>query len=250
MSSCSPSTGRPDRPRTALWLALALWLLALLPARRGRTHLPRPLHEPDHRHLLELPVPADHRLGIDPLRRSARHRQSVLAGLLLQQPAPHRRVDRLLGAGAHGGRDAHAILHGRPGRHFARTRTRRAARPTSATTARRATASITRTGTPTRSSPGSRVLLDFPCLEKGSLDLAYLTEVDPLWADDELTAILNPKRCCSPTRPAKAACAADCVPQPPACRSRACSGAPAARARSTRWVATSPPTSAACRPRR
>ena len=33
-----------------------------------------------------------------------------------------------------------------------------------------------------------QVLLDFPCLEKGSLDLVYLTEVDPLWADDELTA--------------------------------------------------------------
>ncbi|MCK7468918.1 MAG: hypothetical protein MZU91_12870 [Desulfosudis oleivorans] len=96
--------------------------------RRGRPHLPRPLHEPDHRHLLELPVPADHRLGIDPLRRPARHRQSVLAGLLLQQPAAHRRVDRLLGAGAHGGRDAHALLHGRPGRHRAGPRTRRAAR--------------------------------------------------------------------------------------------------------------------------
>ena len=37
------------------------------------------------------------------------------------------------------------------------------------------------------------VLLDFPCLEQGSLDLAYLTEVDPLWNDDELTLILNPE---------------------------------------------------------
>jgi hypothetical protein len=37
------------------------------------------------------------------------------------------------------------------------------------------------------------VLLDFPCLEQGSLDLAYLTEVDPLWSDDELSAILNPE---------------------------------------------------------
>lgn len=33
------------------------------------------------------------------------------------------------------------------------------------------------------------VVTDFPCLEKGSFDLAYLTEVDPLWNDDELTLI-------------------------------------------------------------
>ena len=52
------------------------------------------------------------------------------------------------------------------------------------------------------------VLLDFPCLEKGSLDLAYLTEVDPLWADDELTAILNPEAVLFANAPAKAACAA------------------------------------------
>ena len=31
MSSCSPVHRQADRPRTALWLALALWLLALLP---------------------------------------------------------------------------------------------------------------------------------------------------------------------------------------------------------------------------
>ena len=37
------------------------------------------------------------------------------------------------------------------------------------------------------------VVTDFPCLERGSFDLAYLTEVDPLWNDDELTLILlNP----------------------------------------------------------
>ncbi len=55
------------------------------------------------------------------------------------------------------------------------------------------------------------VLLDFPCLEKGSLDLVYLTEVDPLWADDELTAILNPEAVLFANPLAKAACAADCV---------------------------------------
>ena len=55
------------------------------------------------------------------------------------------------------------------------------------------------------------VLLDFPCLEQGSLDVAYLTEVDPLWADDELTAILNPEAVLFANPAAKAACAADCV---------------------------------------
>ena len=55
------------------------------------------------------------------------------------------------------------------------------------------------------------VLLDFPCLEPGALDLVYLTEVDPLWADDELTAILNPEAVLFANAPAKAACAADCV---------------------------------------
>ena len=52
------------------------------------------------------------------------------------------------------------------------------------------------------------VLLDFPCLEKGALDLVYLTEVDPLWADDELTAILNPEAVLFANAPSKAACAA------------------------------------------
>ena len=55
------------------------------------------------------------------------------------------------------------------------------------------------------------VLLDFPCLEKGALDLVYLTEVDPLWADDELTAVLHPEAVLFANAPAKAACAADCV---------------------------------------
>jgi conjugal transfer pilus assembly protein TraU len=55
------------------------------------------------------------------------------------------------------------------------------------------------------------VVTDFPCLEKGSFDLAYLTEVDPLWADDELTLILNPDAVLFANPVAIAACAADCV---------------------------------------
>ncbi|MDR1424106.1 MAG: TraU family protein, partial [Azoarcus sp.] len=55
------------------------------------------------------------------------------------------------------------------------------------------------------------VVTDFPCLEPGSFDLAYLTEVDPLWADDELTLIVNPDAALFANPVAIAACAADCV---------------------------------------
>ncbi len=55
------------------------------------------------------------------------------------------------------------------------------------------------------------VLLKFPCLEKGSLDLAYMTEMDPLWNDDELTAIINPEVILFANPLAIAACGADCI---------------------------------------
>jgi conjugal transfer pilus assembly protein TraU len=55
------------------------------------------------------------------------------------------------------------------------------------------------------------VLLDFGCLESGGFDLAYLTEVDPLWKDDELTTILNPDAILFANPIALAACAVDCV---------------------------------------
>ena len=56
-----------------------------------------------------------------------------------------------------------------------------------------------------------QVVTDFPCLEKRALDLAYLTEVDPLWADDELSLILNPDAVLFANPVAIASCAADCV---------------------------------------
>jgi conjugal transfer pilus assembly protein TraU len=55
------------------------------------------------------------------------------------------------------------------------------------------------------------VVTDFPCLERGSFDLAYMTEVDPLWNDDELSLILNPDAVLFANPIAIAACAADCV---------------------------------------
>jgi len=55
------------------------------------------------------------------------------------------------------------------------------------------------------------VVTDFPCLEHGPFDVAYLTEVDPLWADDELSLILSPDALLFANPVAVAACAADCV---------------------------------------
>ena len=55
------------------------------------------------------------------------------------------------------------------------------------------------------------VLTDFVCLENISIDLAYLTELDPLWGDDQKSFILNPESVLFGNLVAQAACAADCL---------------------------------------
>jgi conjugal transfer pilus assembly protein TraU len=55
------------------------------------------------------------------------------------------------------------------------------------------------------------LLTDFICLENASFDVAYLTELDPLWNDDETGFILNPEAVLFGNPIAQAACAADCV---------------------------------------
>jgi len=55
------------------------------------------------------------------------------------------------------------------------------------------------------------VLMDNGCLEQSVFDLAYMTELDPLWADSELSFILNPDVSLFANIPAQAACAADCI---------------------------------------
>jgi conjugal transfer pilus assembly protein TraU len=55
------------------------------------------------------------------------------------------------------------------------------------------------------------VLVDFACLESTSIDLAYVTELDPFWDDDEKSAILNPDGIIFGNILAQAACVADCV---------------------------------------
>lgn len=55
------------------------------------------------------------------------------------------------------------------------------------------------------------VLIDNDCLEQGVFDIGYFTEVDPMWADSELTFILNPDVSLFTSILAQGACAADCV---------------------------------------
>src|SRR3546814_8613700 len=58
------------------------------------------------------------------------------------------------------------------------------------------------------------IVADFLCLESGSIDILYISEIDPLWQDSELTAIINPEAVLFANPLALAACAADCVASP------------------------------------
>jgi conjugal transfer pilus assembly protein TraU len=51
---------------------------------------------------------------------------------------------------------------------------------------------------------------DFACLESSGFDLGYITELDPLWGDDETGFILNPEAALFGNPIAQAACVADC----------------------------------------
>ena len=55
------------------------------------------------------------------------------------------------------------------------------------------------------------VLLDFDCIERAGFDLAYVSELDPSWEDDQLAAILTPEMALTSNLAGVAACAADCV---------------------------------------
>jgi hypothetical protein len=54
-------------------------------------------------------------------------------------------------------------------------------------------------------------IMDNACLEKNVFDMAYMTELDPLWADTDATFILNPDAALFTGFPAKVAAAYDCV---------------------------------------
>jgi conjugal transfer pilus assembly protein TraU len=55
------------------------------------------------------------------------------------------------------------------------------------------------------------LLTDALCIETGDFDVAYLTELDPTWKDDELTFLLNPEALLFGNLIAQAACSADSI---------------------------------------
>lgn len=55
------------------------------------------------------------------------------------------------------------------------------------------------------------VMLDNNCLEQNVFDMSYMTELDPMWSDSELTFLINPDAILFANPIAQAACAADCV---------------------------------------
>lgn len=52
---------------------------------------------------------------------------------------------------------------------------------------------------------------DFSCIEKGDMDVGYMSELDPAWNDDQLAAILNPESVVFSNSPAQLACIEDCT---------------------------------------
>ena len=55
------------------------------------------------------------------------------------------------------------------------------------------------------------VLLDDFCLERGTFDVAYISEADPTWADSEWSFVLNPDVVLFANPLAQGVCAADCI---------------------------------------
>jgi conjugal transfer pilus assembly protein TraU len=55
------------------------------------------------------------------------------------------------------------------------------------------------------------LLADFVCVEKEKIDVAYITELDPLWNDDKMTYIFTPEAGLFSAPIMQAACAADCI---------------------------------------
>lgn len=52
---------------------------------------------------------------------------------------------------------------------------------------------------------------DFVCVEKGYLDMAYMSELDPLWNDDQMSRVLNAEAALFGNPLAQLACIVDCT---------------------------------------
>jgi conjugal transfer pilus assembly protein TraU len=56
-----------------------------------------------------------------------------------------------------------------------------------------------------------KLFTDFICIEPGDLSIPYLSELDPLWYDDNLALINNPEAALFSSTLAQASCIADCA---------------------------------------
>jgi conjugal transfer pilus assembly protein TraU len=55
------------------------------------------------------------------------------------------------------------------------------------------------------------VIVDGLCLQNTQFDIAYISEIDPLWQNAELTNLINPEAILFANPIAQAACAAECA---------------------------------------
>lgn len=55
------------------------------------------------------------------------------------------------------------------------------------------------------------IITSVGCLQTGDFDIAYLTELDPLWSDSEMSFVLNPEATLFGNQVAQASCAADSI---------------------------------------
>lgn len=55
------------------------------------------------------------------------------------------------------------------------------------------------------------IIINIACAEIDGFDILYMTELDPLWTDDELSFIINPESAIFGNPIAQASCSADCV---------------------------------------
>lgn len=55
------------------------------------------------------------------------------------------------------------------------------------------------------------LFVDLPCVDRTDFDLAYMTEVDPLWNDDMLAFIINPEALLFANTPAQLSCIGDAI---------------------------------------
>lgn len=55
------------------------------------------------------------------------------------------------------------------------------------------------------------LLTDFSCTEKGEIEVGYMSELDPLWNDEQLAFVVNPEAALFANPAAQLACIADCT---------------------------------------